>query len=95
MKKLLILFIALGLLVCGVNAWTIEDSQHRYTGTVDFYSDGSGILNITGGPVIDFRWYQSGDVIRAVYLFYGVDVHYNATTDELYSPDVAGVVLKR
>ena len=95
MKKLLIGLIIICLLVGGVNAWTIEDPQHRYTGSVDFYGDGTGVLNVAGGPVIDFAWHQSGDMIRATYLFYGVDVYYNASSDELWSPDVSGVVLKR
>ena len=95
MRKLIVATILICLLVCGVNAWTIDDSQHRYNGSVDFYSDGSGTLNVTGHPIIKFSWYQSGDVIRANCLFYGVNVQYNSSSDELYSSDVADVVLRR
>ncbi|MFA5745636.1 MAG: hypothetical protein WCX79_00225 [Candidatus Paceibacterota bacterium] len=92
---MLMILVIMGLLVCSVNAWTIEDKENRVSGTVDFYGDGHGILNVTGYPVIDFSWYQSGDIIRANYLFYGIDVYYNAITDELYSPEIANVTLKR
>lgn len=95
MKRLLIGLIILGFLVGSVSAWTIVDSKNRVAGSVDFYGDKTGVVNVTGGPVIDFTWYQNGDMIRANYLFYGVNIYYNATTDELYSPDVVGVVLKR
>ena len=95
MRKIIIGLIIALLLVGCANAWTINDTQGRVTGTVDFYQNGSGVVNATGYPVIDFTWYQSGDMIRANYLFYGVNIYYNATTDELYSPDVVGVVLRR
>ena len=94
-KKIMITLIIISVLVCGASAWTIDDAQGRLQGTVDFYSDGSGILNVTGGPVIDFSWHQTGNTIRANYLFYGIDVYYNASTDELYSPDVGNVTLRR
>jgi len=94
-KKIIITLIIMCVLVCGANAWTIDDAQGRVQGTVDFYSDGSGILNVTGYPVINFNWYQSGEMIRANYLFYGIDVYYNASTDELYSPGITNVTLKR
>jgi len=94
-EKIIITLIITLLFIGGVNAWTINDRENRVAGTVDFYSDGHGILNVTNGPVIDFSWYQSGDMIRATYLFYGVDVYYNSSSDELYSPDVSGVVLRR
>lgn len=95
MKKLLIGLILMGLMVASVNAWTIDDSKGRVTGYVEFYGDGSGIVNVSGHPIINFTWYQSGDMIRANYLFYGVNIYYNVTTDELWSPDVEGVTLKR
>ncbi len=94
-KKIMIVSIIILLFVGGVNAWTIEDTQNRVSGTVDFYADGSGILNVTGYPTINFNWYQNGETIRASYLFYGVNIYYNATSDELYSPDVVNVTLKR
>ena len=94
MKKLLILLI-ICLLVGSASAWTINDERGRTSGTVDFYGDGTGIVNASGYPLIEFQWYQNGEMIRATYLFYGVNIYYNATTDELYSPDVSGVVLKR
>jgi hypothetical protein len=94
-KKIIITLIITLLFIGGVNAWTIEDKDNRVAGTVDFYGDGHGILNVTGYPVIDFSWYQNGDMIRANYLFYGIDVYYNATTDELYSPSVQNVTLKK
>lgn len=95
MKRLLIGLIILGFLVGSVNAWTIVDSKNRVAGSVDFYGDKTGVVNVTGGPVIDFTWHQSGDMIRANYLFYGVNIYYNVEKDELYSPDIDGVVLKR
>ena len=96
MKRLIIGILLVCLLLVGcASAWTINDTQGRVAGTVDFYQDGSGIVNVTGYPVINFTWYQNGDMIRANYLFYGVNIYYNATTDELYSPDVVGVVLRR
>jgi hypothetical protein len=94
-KKIMITLIITLLFIGSVNAWVIDDKQGRVQGTVDFYSDGSGILNVTGGPVIDFSWHQTGNTIRSNYLFYGIDVYYNASTDELYSPDVGNVTLKR
>lgn len=95
MKKVIIVTIAICLLICGVNAWVIDDAQGRVQGTVDFYADGKGVVNATGYPLINFNWYLNGDVIRANYLFYGIDVYYNASTDELYSPSIANVTLKR
>lgn len=95
MKRLLIVLLIMGLLVGSASAWTINDTKNRVEGTIDFYSDGSGVVSVTGGPVIYFTWYQNGDIIRANYLFYGINIRYNATTDELYSPDVEGVVLRR
>ena len=95
MKRLLIGLIIVGLLVGSVSAWIISDKEGRVQGTVDFYQDGSGVVNATGYPVINFNWYQTGEMIRANYLFYGMNIYYNATTDELYSPDVVGVTLKR
>lgn len=95
MKRLLIGLLIVGLLVGSASAWTINDTQGRVTGTVDFYQNGSGVVNATGYPVIDFNWYQSGEMIKANYLFYGVNIYYNASTDELWSPDVVGVVLRR
>ena len=95
MKRLLIGLILVGLLVGSASAWIINDTKGRVNGTVDFYQDGSGVVNATGYPVINFSWYQSGDMIRANYLFYGVNIYYNSTTDELWSPDVVGVVLRR
>jgi len=94
-KKIIITLIITLLFIGGVNAWTINDKENRVAGTVDFYSNGLGILNVTSGPVIDFTWYQSGDMIRATYLFYGIDVYYNATSDTLYSPSVQNVTLVR
>ena len=85
----------MSLLVCSVNAWIIDDKQGRWQGNVDFYGDGHGVLNATGYPIIDFSWYQSGDMIRANYLFYGIDVYYNSTSDTLYSPSVQNVTLVR
>ena len=92
-----ILFVSLiSLLFIGVaSAWTIQDTQNRVSGTVDFYADGSGVLNVTGYPVIDFSWHQNGDGIVASYLFYNVNVYYNSSTDTLYSPDISNVTLKR
>ena len=95
MKRLLIGLIILGFLVGSVSAWTIVDSKNRVAGSVDFYGDKTGIVNITDGPVINFTWYQSGDMIRANYLFYGIDIYYNASTGELYSPGINNVTLKR
>ncbi len=94
-KKIMITLIIISVLVCGVNAWMIDDKQGRVQGTVDFYGDGSGVLNVSGYPIIDFSWYQSGDIIRTNYLFYGIDVYYNSTTDELYSNEIKNVTLKR
>lgn len=94
-KKIIITLIITLLFIGSVNAWIIDDKQGRVQGTVDFYGAGSGILNVTGGPVIDFSWYQSGEIIRSNYLFYGIDIYYNSTTDELYSPGIANVTLKR
>ena len=94
-KKIMITLIITFLFIGSVNAWIIDDKQGRWQGTVDFYGDGHGVLNITNGMVIDFSWYQSGDMIRVNYLFYGIDVYYNASTDELYSPGIANVTLKR
>ena len=94
-KKIMITLIITLQFIGSVHAWIIDDNQGRWQGTVDFYGDGSGVLNATGYPVIDFSWYQSGEMIRANYLFYGIDVYYNASTDELYSPGIANVTLKR
>ena len=94
-KKIMITLIIIFLLVGSVSAWTIVDSKNRVAGCVDFYSDKTGIVNITDGPVLNFTWYQSGDSIKVNYLFYGVNIYYNVEKDELYSPDVEGVVLKR
>ena len=94
-KKIMITLIIILLFIGSVSAWTIDDKQGRVSGTVDFYSDGTGVLNANGYPVIDFSWYQSGNMIRANYLFYGVNIYYNADTDELYSPEVGNVTLKR
>lgn len=94
-NKIMITLIITLLFVGSVSAWAISDKENRVTGTVDFYSDGSGILNTNGYPVIDFTWYQSGNMIRANYLFYGINIYYNAATDELYSPEVGNVTLKR
>lgn len=94
-KKIMITLIIIFLLVGSVSAWTISDNENRVAGTVDFYIDGTGVLNVTDGPVINFNWYQSGDMIKANYLFYSVDIYYNAEKDELYSPDVGNVTLKR
>jgi len=95
MKRLVIGLMLICLLIGSASAWTIDDRENRVAGTVDFYSDGHGILNVTGYPLINFNWYQSGDMIRASYLFYGINVYYNASTDELYSPSVENVTLKR
>ena len=95
MKKLILGLVIIGMLICSASAWTIDDAQGRVQGSVDFYADGSGVLNVTGYPIIDFLWYQSGDMIRANYLFYGIDVYYNASTDELYSPGIGNVTLRR
>ncbi len=94
-KKIMITLIITLLFIGSVNAWRIDDKQGRVQGTVDFYGDGSGVLNVSGYPIINFNWYQSGEMIRANYLFYGIDVYYNASTDELYSPGIANVTLKR
>lgn len=93
--KLVIGLIMICLMVCSVNAWTIVDKENRVSGTVDFYGDGHGILNVTSGPVINFSWYQNNDAIRANYLFYWIDVYYNANTDELYSLQIPNVTLVR
>lgn len=95
MKKLIIIIMLCCLLIGSASAWTIDDKQGRVAGTVDFYIDGTGTVNITGGPVIDFAWHQYGDMIRANYLFYGVNIYYNVERDELFSPDVGNVTLKR
>ena len=95
MKKLVIGLMLVCLLVGSASAWVIDDKENRVAGTVDFYIDGTGVLNVTGGPVINFNWYQSGDMIKANYLFYSVDVYYNSDKDELYSPSVGNVTLKR
>jgi len=94
-KKLVIGLMLVCLLVGSASAWVIDDKENRVAGTVDFYIDGTGVLNVTGGPVINFNWYQSGDMIKANYLFYSVDVYYNSDKDELYSPSVGNVTLKR
>ena len=94
-KKIMITLIITFLFVGSVSAWVIDDKENRVAGTVDFYIDGRGVLNVTDGPVINFNWYQSGDMIKANYLFYSVDIYYNAETDELYSPSVGNVTLKR
>ena len=95
MKRLVIGLMLVCLLISSASAWVIDDKQGRVAGTVDFYIDGTGVLNVTGGPVIDFTWHQYGDMIRANYLFYGVNIYYNAEKDELYSPDVGNVTLRR
>ena len=95
MKRLLIGLIILGFLVGSVSAWTIVDSKNRVAGSVDFYGDKTGVVNVTGGPVLNFTWYPSGDSIKVNYLFYGANIYYNVEKDELYSPDIEGVVLKR
>lgn len=95
MRKIIIVLIMMGLLIGSVNAWTIVDKENRVSGTIDFYKDGTGVVNITGGPELKFSWYQNGDMIRANYLFYGVNIYYNVEKDELYSPDVGNVTLKR
>jgi hypothetical protein len=94
-KKIMITLIITLLFIGSVNAWRIDDKQGRVQGTVDFYGDGSGVLNVSGYPIIDFSWYQSGDMIRANYLFYGIGVYYDSTTDELYSNEIKNVTLKR
>jgi nicotinamide riboside transporter PnuC len=95
MKKLLMVLLMMCLMVGIASAWTIVDNENRVSGNVDFYSDGSGVINATGYPIINFAWHQNGEMIRATYLFYGVNIYYNASSDELYSPDVSGVTLKR
>ena len=95
MKKLLMILVIIGMLIGSASAWTIVDNGNKFSGNVDFYSDGSGVINATGYPIINFAWHQNGDSIRATYLFYGVNIYYNASSDELYSPDAAGVTLKR
>jgi hypothetical protein len=95
MKRLVIGLMLVCLLISSASAWVIDDREGRVQGTVDFYIDGTGVLNVTGGPVINFNWYQSGDMIKANYLFYSVDVYYNSDKDELYSPSVGNVTLKR
>jgi len=95
MKRLVIGLMLVCLLVGSASAWVIDDKENRVAGTVDFYIDGTGVLNVTSGPVINFNWYQSGDMIKANYLFYSVDVYYNSDKDELYSPSVGNVTLKR
>ncbi len=94
-KKIIITLIITLLFVGSASAWTISDKENRVQGTVNFYSDGSGVLDVTGYPVINFSWHQSGDMIRANYLFYGIDIYYNSNTGELYSPNVEDVVLRR
>jgi hypothetical protein len=84
-------FIYKPVFILGAHGW-ISSMVMVFIFISEFYG---GVLNATGYPIIDFSWYQSGEMIRSNYLFYGIDVYYNASTDELYSPGIANVTLVR
>ena len=96
MKKILFALGMLLLIGCA-SAWQINDqSGHGFVGNVTFYEGGHGVAVISGYPEIDFNWVVNGDNnVDVSYLFYKVTLKYNATGDNLYSPEVANITLIR
>ena len=61
MKQLTVFLIIIGLFICiaPVSAWQIKSD--RYTGTVQFYENGTGTLSADGYAPIGFHWQKIGD----------------------------------
>ena len=97
MKKLLLL-IGLLLIVGSASAWAIDSKD--YSGTVNFFSDGTAIAIVDGYPATEFAWRPmvvqptNGNYLyEATYLWYRVQFEYNPVAKTITSPQFPGARL--
>lgn len=96
MKKILLL-IGLLLIAGSAQAWTIQSTG--YTGTINFFADGTALATVDGYPATEFEWHPMAIqpvgkyLYEATYLWYRVQFTYDPVAKTITSPQFPGARL--
>jgi hypothetical protein len=84
MKRFLLLLMAALLCIGSATAWQIHSDQ--YSGTIEFYKDGTALAKVDGYPTSTFTWELTGkDTYEAHYWFYTVEFYHDQINDTITS----------
>ena len=98
MKRIMLLLIGILLLASCASAWTIQSKD--YTGSINFFADGTAVATVDGYPQTEFAWAPmavqptNGNYLyEASYFGYRVQFEYNPLAKTITSPQFPGARL--